>query len=354
MAVEKDEKTEPATQKRREDSRKKGQVAKSREVTSVAVLMAGIVYFYFFSSYLANQLQEMALFFFQGAGQREIGPDDLFIIGMHAIQSIGLVVMPLVGLVAFFAVAAHVLQFGLLFAPEAAMPKFNKLNPLEGVKRITGKQGWMDLFKSLAKVALVTYVCVVTIGDAWGFLPELTQLSPAEILSKFWDIALTIAIRSAAILVILAALDYAFQRYEYENNLKMTKEEVKQEYKQREGDPLVKMRIRQVQREISRRRMMSEVPKADVIITNPTHYAIAILYDRIEMEAPTVIAKGKGFIALRIKEIAEEHDVPKVEDKLLAQGLYKNVPLGGVVPLDFYKAVAEVLAYVYKLKKKVA
>jgi flagellar biosynthetic protein FlhB len=156
------------------------------------------------------------------------------------------------------------------------------------------------------------------------------------------------------VLVLIAALDYGFQRYSHEQNMKMTKDEVKQEFKQREGDPMVRARVRQVQREMSRKRMMSSVPDADVVITNPTHYAVAIKYDREEMEAPLVVAKGMGFIAQKIREVAGENDVPLVENKPLARGLYKSVQVGDVVPVEFYKAVAEVLSYVYTLNRRAA
>ncbi len=354
MPTDSEDRTEPATLRRREEVRERGQVAKSREVTSVAVLLAGVVYFYFFAEYTGNVLGNLARFFFQTSTTPIESPDALFSVILMAFQGIGWVVLPLLGFVLVFSVLAHVVQFGLLFAPQALVPKFNKMNPLEGAKRLLGKQGWMDLFKSLAKVALVGYVSYITIAEAWLLLPKLSQMPPDSILSVFIGFAMRIAIRCTAILVFLAALDYAFQRHVFEKNIMMTKDEVKQEYKQREGDPLVKARIRQVQREISRRRMMSAVPKADVVITNPTHYAVAVLYLREEMEAPTVVAKGRGYIAQRIREIAEESDVPLVENPPLARNLYQAVPLGQTIPVEFYKAVAEILAYVYTLKRRAA
>ncbi|MEE9240565.1 MAG: EscU/YscU/HrcU family type III secretion system export apparatus switch protein, partial [bacterium] len=227
-------------------------------------------------------------------------------------------------------------------------------NPLEGAKRLVGKQGWMDLFKSIAKIILVGLVGYITILDAWVYLPHFSQMGASAFLGEFMDIGLKIAIRCATVLVFIAGIDYAFQRYSYEQSIKMTKDEVKQEYKQREGDPLVKSRVRQVQREISRKRMMSSVPKADVVITNPIHFAVAIQYDREKMEAPILVAKGRGFIAQKVREIAKEHDIPVVENKPLARGLYKAVQVGQVIPEEFYKTVAEVLAYVYALKNKAA
>jgi len=354
MAAEKDDKTEPATQRRREEVREKGQVAKSREVASVAILAAAVVYFYFFTGATGESVARMTRHFFQAASVRLETPDDFLSLLIIAVESAAWALLPLLGFVAVFSVLAHVVQFGLIFAPEALAPKMSRMNPLEGLKRLVGKQGWMDLFKSLGKVALVGYVGYLTVSEAWPGLPKLSQTPPAEILAFLLDFATKIIVRSTMVLLFLAAVDYAFQRYAFEQNIKMSKDEVKQEYKQREGDPLVKARVRQVQRDMSRRRMMAAVPKADVIITNPTHYAVAVLYVRGEMEAPMVVAKGRGFIAQRIREIAEEHGVPQIENKPLARGLYRAVQIGQAIPAEFYKAVAEILAYVYTLKREAA
>ena len=354
MAAEQDDKTEPATQRRRDAVREKGQVAKSREVTSVAVLVAAAVYFYFFTGITGEAISRTTRHFFQAASVRMETQEDLFSLLIVAVQAAGWALVPLLGFVVVFSIFAHVIQFGLLFAPEALVPKMNRMNPLEGLKRLVGKQGWMDLFKSLGKVALVGYVGYLTLSEAWPELPKLSQTPPAEVLAFLLAFATKIIVRSTLVLIFLAAVDYAFQRYSFEQSIKMSKDEVKQEYKQREGDPLVKARIRQVQRDMSRRRMMAAVPKADVVITNPTHYAVAVRYARGEMEAPMVVAKGRGFIAQRIREIAEENGVPLVENKPLARGLYRAVQIGQAIPAEFYKAVAEILAYVYTLKRKAA
>ncbi len=354
MPPEQDEKTEPATEKRREESREKGQVVKSREVTSVAVLLAGIVYFSYFSDHLGNSLMELTRYFFTEAAARKETAEDLFQVIKNAGTGVVWTLFPLLGFVIVFSLASQIFQFGLLFSPKALTPKFNKLNPIEGAKRLLGKQGWMDLFKSIAKISLVGYVGYTTIVESWTYIPHFSQMHVAAFLSEFMGIGLKIAIRCAAILVFIAGIDYAFQKFSHEQGLKMTKDEVKQEYKQREGDPMVKGRIRQVQREMSRKRMMSSVPEADVVITNPTHFAVAIKYDREEMEAPVLVAKGRGFIAQKVRELAEANNVPIVENKFLARGLYKTVQIGQIIPEEFYKTVAEVLAYVYTLKNKAA
>lgn len=354
MPADQDDRTEPATQRRREEVREKGQVAKSREVTSVAVLVAAVVYFHFFVGSTGSAIAHTARHFFQAASVRIDSEEDLLALLVAAAQGAGWALVPLLGFVAVFGVFAHVIQFGLLFSPEVLVPKMSRMNPYEGLKRLVGKQGWMDLFKSLGKVALVGYVGYLTLSEAWPELPKLSQMPPAAVLAFLLAFALKIILRSTVVLIFLAAVDYAFQRYTFERSIMMSKDEVKQEYKQREGDPLVKARIRQVQRDISRRRMMAAVPKADVVITNPTHYAVAVLYVRGEMDAPMVVAKGRGFIAQRIREIAEESGVPLVENKPLARGLFRAVQIGQAIPAEFYKAVAEILAYVYTLKREAA
>ena len=354
MAAEQDDKTEPATPRRREEVREKGQVAKSREVTSVAVLVAAVAYFYFFVGSTGDTIARATRHFFQAASVRMETQEDLFSLLIVAMQGTGLALLPLLGFVMLFGIFAHVIQFGLLFSPEALVPKMSRLNPYEGFKRLVGKQGWMDLFKSLGKVALVGYVGYMTVSEAWPELPKLSQMPPEAVLEFLLAFALKIILRSTLVLIFLAAIDYGFQRYTFEHSIMMSKDEVKQEYKQREGDPLVKARVRQVQRDISRRRMMASVPKADVVITNPTHYAVAVLYVRGEMESPMVVAKGRGFVALRIREVAEDSGVPLIENKPLARGLYRAVQIGQSIPAEFYKAVAEILAYVYTLKRKAA
>lgn len=352
MPPEQDEKTEPATDKRREEARKKGQVVKSMEVTSVAILLAGIVYFANFGSYLGRSLMNIMRFYFAEAAVHQETADDLIEILKNAGGGVGWTIMPLLAIVILFSLTSQMFQFGFLFAPQAVIPKFNKLNPLEGAKRLVGKQGWMDLFKSLAKIALVSYVAYITIMEVWTYLPHFSQMSPFGFLSEFMNVGMKIAIRCAAVLIFIAAIDFAFQKYSHEQSLKMTKDEVKQEYKQREGDPMVKGKIRQMHREISRKGMMSSIPEADVVITNPKHFAVAIKYDRQEMEAPVLVAKGKGFIAQKVREFAKENAVPIVENKPLARGLYKSFQVGQVIPAEFYMAVAEVLAHVYTLKIK--
>jgi flagellar biosynthetic protein FlhB len=219
---------------------------------------------------------------------------------------------------------------------------------------MVSRQSLMELFKSMAKLVIVGGIAYLTIRGEMDGIRELGRMEVASIAIFILKVILKIFFRVCIVMIFLAAMDYAFQKWQFEQQLKMTKQEIKEEYKHTEGDPLIKSRIRKVQMEVARRRMMQEVPEADVVVTNPVHLAVAIKYDRAKMSAPHVIAKGAEFVAEKIKALAREHNVPVVENKELARSLYRSAEVGDEVPMDFYQAVAEVLAYVYKIKGKVA
>jgi flagellar biosynthetic protein FlhB len=250
-------------------------------------------------------------------------------------------------------VAAHLLQTGWLFTTETLKLRFDKLNPIAGFKRIFSPKSLIQLLKAVFKLSIVAWVIIGTYRNQALPLAELSLLAPSlQTAAKIWRIIFNMIIRICLILLVLAILDYMYQRFEYRRSLRMTKQEVKEEHKQAEGDPLIKSKIRQRQRQMAMRRMMQQVPKADVVITNPTHLAIALLYDENKMTAPQVLAKGEGFIANKIKELAKEHRIPVVENKPLARMIYKTVEIGDFIPSNLYQAVAEVLAFVYNLRKK--
>ena len=250
-------------------------------------------------------------------------------------------------------VVVSFLQVGFNFAPELIMPQFSRLNPISGFGRIFSKRSVVELLKSLLKITVVGYFIYRYLREETIRIPALMmselEASFAVLAAIIYDLAFQIAM----VILVLAILDYGYQWWEHMQNLKMSKQEVKEEMKQTEGNPQIKGKIREKQRAMAMRRMMSEVPKADVVITNPTHFAVAIKYEA-GMEAPAVIAKGSDFIAQRIREIAKENDVTIVENKPLAQALFKNAEIGDLIPPDLYKAVAEVLAYVYRLKRKIS
>jgi len=346
------EKTEPATPKRLEDAKKKGQLAQSKEIPSTLVLLAGILVFYFFGSNIGQNLQEIMGDLFGGLGGQELTNTSIYNLLLNILGRVGLLLSPLMLVFLAAGVVGNVLQNGFLFTLEPLTPKFSKLDPVKGLTKLFSAQSLVELIKSIAKIAIVGYVAFLTVKEEQENLLPLMMMEPVNILAYIGKVSLKICIRTLWVLVPLVALDYAFQRWNHSKSLRMSKQEVKDEFKQREGDPLVKGRIRSIQREMAKRRMMDEVPKADVVITNPTELAVALHYDRAEMPAPKVVAKGAGFIAERIREIAMEHGVPIVEDKPLAKSLFKLVEVGQFLPSNLYKAVAEVLAYVYRLKNR--
>lgn len=348
------EKTEKATPKRRRDAREKGQVLQSREVSSALVLLLIFLSLKILTQYIYTQ---MAAFFNLCIG--ELALDFDFASKNEQLRLMGLVLVQLLKLVGpMFAVALLVgvivnyAQVGWLFILEPLKPKFSKINPLNGIKRIFSLRGIVELIKSILKISIVGIVAWNSIkAEAHNIimLMDLDLLSVAEYITTT---TLNIAIKICFAMLSIGVLDFGYQWWQYEKDLKMTKQEIKEEYKETEGNPEIKQRIRSKQREISGRRMLSEVPKADVIITNPTHFAVAISYDSSKAPAPVVIAKGQDYLAKRIKEVAKENNVEVVENKPLAQTLYRTVDIGQEVPPELYQAVAEILAFVYRIKNK--
>ncbi len=347
------ERTEQATPKKREEARRKGQVAKSREIPSVSVLLGGASALFLFGSYLYRHLSDLMIRSFREIDARSFSFETVQILNGELIQSFLLILAPVLITVMVLSMASHYVQSGALMSPEAVKWDLSKINPLTGLKRLFSKQSIAELFKSIFKFGIIGWVAYLTIKKELLGLILLVDQSPEDILRYVRSISWDLLLRTGLLMAVLAGLDYLFQRWTFERTLRMTKQEVKEEYKQTEGDPMVKSRLRSLQRQIARRRMMAEVPKADVIITNPTHLAIALFYQMKKMEAPKVVAKGSGFIAEKIVEIARTHHIPVIENKPLAQLLYKTVEVGQLIPSQFYQAVADILAYVYRLKRKV-
>ena len=346
------EKTEQATSKRRQDAREKGQVAKSRELASVAVLGACLLYFYFDASVMANRLMDMMKMSFRKSGQLTITIDTVQSLLLDHVFQIFILLGPFLLIVLLAGFVVNILQVGFLFSSEAITPKFSKIDPIQGFQRLFSLRSLVEFLKVILKMAIVGIVAYLTIKDEIKMILPLIDLNVNDILSFIGKVSFKILYTTCWVLVILAILDYAYQKWEHERSLKMSKQEIKEENRQTEGDPLIKGRIKRLQREIARKRMMAAVPKADVVITNPTHLAVAIRYQPETMNAPCVIAKGAGFIAERIKEIARNSGVPVIENKAVAQVLYKMVPVEQSIPINLYKAIAEILAYVYSLKQK--
>ena len=346
------ERTEQATPKRLQEMREKGQVAKSREVPSVAILIASLLIFYFLGSAMIRDFMDLMKWAFANSAHFEIQSGNLSWLLLEFSRRTLKIVAPMFVVLVAVGLLSNLLQVGFLFSAQAIAPKFSKLDPLKGFARMFSKQALVELIKSIFKVVIVGYVTYFTVK---GELEQIIPLMDKEIwsvMSYIGSVCFKILLRTSWVLIVLAVVDYVFQKWDFMQEAKMTKQEVKDEFKQREGDPLIKSRVRQAQREMAKRRMMEAVPKADVVITNPVHLAIALEYNTEKMSAPQLTAKGSRLVAERIKAIAEEHKIPIVENKPLAQALFKGVEIGQEIPAVFYKAVAEVLSYVYRLKNK--
>jgi flagellar biosynthetic protein FlhB len=346
------EKSEAPTSRRIQEARKKGDVAKSMEVPSAAVLLAGLLTLYAASDFMLGQLFLLLRYYLGNLHAISITQSNIPGLTRESMFQTGILLAPVMGAIFLTALAANYVQVGVLFTTEKLAPKFDKINPIQGFSRLFSKQTVANVVKSVGKLLIIGYVAYTEVMKALnGILPLMDQ-EPVLILAFMGKIAFWIFLKSALIIAILAAADYAFQRWQFMEKMKMTKQEIKDEAKQTEGDPHVKGRIRAIQMQMARQRMMAEVPKADVVITNPTRLAIALRYDALAMAAPTVLAKGAGVIAQKIREVAQEHGIPLVEDKPLAQALYKSVGLNETIPENLFQTVAEVLAYVYNIKRK--
>jgi flagellar biosynthesis protein FlhB len=345
------DRTEKATPKRKQEARKKGQVAQSREISSVMILLASTVFFYFAGSWMFWNLSEFVTGVYQNIDTlRFTDVSDASAFSLEILYKLLSVLLPFLIPIAIAGLVANVFQVGFQLNSEAMAPKLSKLNPLSGMKRFVSIKSLVELGKSILKIIVIGSTVYILIKSDMEAFPALIHQEVGQILRFIAQTSLKVCFFVCLAMLILAVIDYIYQRWQYENDLKMTKQEVKDEQRQTYGDPKVKARIRGVQMEMARRRMMEAVPEADVVITNPTRLAIALKFDAQEMIAPRVLAKGAGFIAHRIREIAEENHIPIVEEKPLAQGLYKMVEIGDYIPAELYRAVAEVLAYVYRLK----
>ena len=345
------ERTEAPTVKKREDSRKEGMVAMSREVTSAALLGAFALYFMVAGDANLNTMRSIWLHSFSTLVAGDMSVDDLARVFKDALMGLMPMLFGIFTFIFIVALLASYAQVGAVFNPLKFQA--NRLNPLSGIKRIFSSNGLAEFLKSLFKMGVIGYITYFSYQEEIKPILRLSSLSIEGIFNFNFSLLGVLFGRVALALVILAVFDYMFQRWNLEERMKMTKQEVKDELKQTEGDPQLRARVRQVQRDISRARMMQNVPKADVVVTNPTHYAVALMYDREAMTAPQLVAKGAGFIAERIKEIATENDVPIVENPPVARELYAQVEIGDEIPERFFKIVAEILAYVYRLKGQV-
>ncbi len=346
------EKTEQATPKKREDARKKGQVAKSQEAASVAVLLTGLTFFWFGLPGMVKKMTTLTTWSLTQSGRFNVDYNNIQHLSIGLVYKVFAITSPLFLSVFFMALLINYLQVGFVLSAESMQPKLSKIDPVKGFKKLFSVRSLVDLVKNIFKISIIGFVVYITIrGEIENVIP-LPDQGAWGILIYITGVAFKIVFRVCLVLIILAIFDYIYQKWEFEKKLKMSKQDVKDEFKQTEGSPLIKARIKSLQRDAARKRMMASVPKADVVITNPAHLAVALHYDQAGMSAPKVVAKGAGFIAEKIKEIARENNVPIVENKPLAQVLYIKVDVDEMIPANLYKAVAEVLAFVYSMKMK--
>jgi flagellar biosynthesis protein FlhB len=353
MADDQEERTEEATQQRRDDFRKRGQVAQTRELASVMALLGSALILWFLGRFFLTQVTSMVTeslgpFLLEAARNGDYVPAMIFVTKKGA-----LILAPLMGILAVMSVMATVTQIGLLQNEEALEFKAERIDPVAGFMRLFSLRAVVEGLKAVLKLVLVISVLYVLVKDDVVRMPLLVSYSVEQLAAYMGDLTIRLLGGVGFFMGLIAAADYFFQRYELEKQMRMTKQEVKEEHKSREGDPMIKARIRRIQREMANKRMMSDIPKADVIITNPTHIACAIQYDPVKHPAPILIAKGADAVAEKIKQIAREHNIPVMENKPLARTMFKTMKVGQVIPRELFTAIAQVLSYVFKLKRKV-
>ncbi len=353
------EKTEPATEKKLSDARKEGQVAKSKEVGNALTLLVMFLLLRMWVGTLGGQLMGLFSAFYSRIPDTLVNWNgylpqrDMLLLFRQLLLNVLTIMAPVLALTFALAIVADVVQVKWQVTTKPLMPKFSKLNPINGFKRIFSVNSLVELIKAILKIGLLLYVSYSYLKDKVPYIFMLYDIPLLQAIQLIGQLVIDLGIRIAVVYILIAAGDYIYQKVKFSRDMRMTKQEVKDEYKQQEGDPQVKGKIRQRMQEASRRRMMQSLPQADVVITNPTHYAVAIRYDAAVADAPIVLAKGEDYLARRIKELAKEYDIEIVENKPLARMLYANVDVGQAVPPELYQAVAEVLAFVYHIKGKV-
>lgn len=347
------QKTEEPTQRKLDEARKKGQVVTSREVNHWFVIMAGLVLMFMFVPTMMRNISGILRPFIEMP--HDI-PTDLqhlrFVFSETAGDVLYVMTVPMAFLI-LAALLSSFVQHGFILSGERIKPKIEKISPLSGMKRLFSYSALMEFTKGILKLLIVGVVTTLLILTEFASIEMISSLEIPKVMELVHSLSVRMFVAVFAVMTVIAGLDFMFQKYEFTKKMRMSKQELKDEYKQTEGDPLVKSRLRQIRMERARRRMMAKVPSADVVVTNPTHYAVALKYDQpAAMEAPVCVAKGVDSLALRIREIAAENGVVVVENPLLAQALYASVEIDEEIPEEHYRAVAEVIGYVYRIKGK--
>ena len=351
------EKTEPATAKKLEKAREEGQVAKSQDLNTAILLLILFLCLKIFGGFMFNRINQIYHFYLSIIA--DYAKEEFTIAKAVSLMSKGMLeivitILPILAFGILGAFVVNIVQVKWKVTTKPMKPKFSKLNPITGFKRFFSKDKLVELLKAILKLAVLFYVIYTSLKDEWGLIVNIYQLDFIQALVLIVDTVINIAFKISIVFLVLAFADWFYQKHKFKEDMKMTKQEVKDEYKNAEGNPQIKGQIRRKMQEASRRRMMQQLPEADVVITNPTHLAVALKYDKEAAEAPIVIAKGADFLAEKIKETARENRIEIVENKPLARMLYYNVELGDQIPPELYQMVAEILAYVYNLQGKVS
>lgn len=351
LFAETEEKTEAATPHRRQEARKKGQVARSSDLNSTIVILAVIVTLYSLRGYVGDSLADYLRQILGSDMGITLTSDRFFHVSKMTLYLCLQILSPIFAAAIVFGILINFAQVGMVVAAEKINPKLSNINPIEGFKRIFSKRALVEFAKTMIKVLVIGSVTYKLIQKALPQIITLLHMDLASSMGVFAKLAFRVSITAVAIFLVIAVLDLVYQKWEYGQSLRMSKDEIKKEMKQTEGDPMIKARIREKQRLMSMNRMMQSIPEATVLIINPEHLAVALKYDEKSMEAPQIVAKGAGYVAQRIKEKAAEYKIPVVEDKQLARALYKTAEIGDFVPVELYQAVAGVIAAIYALKK---
>lgn len=345
------ERTERATPQRRRDVRRKGQVAKSAELNSVMMLAAGLLLMASFFPYLIDRAKEFVAIFIQLASDGGASEDRFGAMFYDVIFRFFRLVAPVLVGTVVIALTSNLAQVGFHITPAAIEPKLDKLNPVNGFKRVFGKRALVELTKGLLKVSIVGLIAFFVYKSRLDDLVGFMFFVPDQLVPGAFTIGASFLLKAIVVLAAVAVLDYGYQRWDFEKSIRMSRHDIKQELKENEGDPILRSRMKAIQQKMASERMMEGVKGASLVIANPTHYAVALKYAD-EDPAPRVVAKGMNRIAQKIKEVARENDVPVVEKPTLARLLYRDCDIGQLIPTVLYEAVAEVLAYVYSLQRR--
>lgn len=347
------ERTEKATPHRRKKAREEGKVAKSTELNAAAMICLGFLTLWGMGPYLARQIQELMAFTMANAVMISTSDPTFIKVFTDTMMRFFVTTIPLFAVFVVIAIGVNVSQVGFVISTKSLEPKLDKLNLVSGAKKLISVRSLVNGIRDIIKLIVIGLVAFYSIRSELPLFFDLPEMTIVELAGTMGKLAAILALKIGGAFLVLAVLDYMHQKYQFEKSIKMSKQEIRQENKDTEGSPQLKARVRQIQREVSRSRMMSAVPTADVVVKNPTRLAVALKYDLDEMQAPTIVAKGARLVARKIIEIAQEHNIPVIEDKPLARALFKLCDVGQLVPMNLYRAVAELLAHVYRLKGKV-